>query len=580
MYPAMAGSLASLIAAIVLGRYADLSWGAVWAIAIAVLGLGALAWRSRRYFWASSLCAAFVAGLLSVQLHKPPLIGHGQEATIGGVARQVRCGFDNYNVMVDVFWPPRYQGLKVYASYPERGHTLTAVGDTMGICGTLQPLDVDCHGVPLEWSMAPYLYTRGASAQMWPRSDDVRIGAPTSAWWVMTDRWRERLRLRLSDLGLHPQTQELLGALLLGQSELLDAETRRVFARAGLSHMVALSGTHVSIIAFIVAWIFLPLRLAWGRRWASAATVIAIWGFVMLVGAPPSMVRAALMASALVLGHLARRDINPLDSLMAAALFILLFDPLALFEPGFQLSFVAVAALVMFAWPVTPRFSSHRWLTPFFSGLTVCVVAVIGTAPLAAWHFHQIPIYFLLANVGAMVVIPLMMGGGILLLVLSFAGAATGWLAVVLNGLYTALWMSATWVAELPGGVLTHVYFPGWVLVFYYGAMIMAYAAMQTPRPAVRHWWVRGAVASLMLGAVSVWCFRPRYPLKECYDISTPWSQTRMQRQGSKVTVTTDAPAYTHNDLGERLRFRYHDYFTSRGVDTIFIRPLSPEPEP
>ena len=222
-------------------------------------------------------------------------------------------------------------------------------------------------------------------------------------------QWRKRAMNRL---GLHPHSsgeksdaEAVLAAMVLGDKSFLTRELRQSYAQTGASHILALSGLHLSIIYLLLT------RLMQGRRrfWLSQVLIVlSIWGFALLTGLSVSVVRAATMLTVYALFELGGRRHAPLGVLSFTAIVMLLTDSSALFDIGFQLSFMAMLGILLFCplfeeWVPTKWLMEHppvRWL---YGLVSVSIAAQLGTAPLVAFHFGQFSTWFLLTN---LVVIP------------------------------------------------------------------------------------------------------------------------------------------------------------------------------
>lgn len=119
----------------------------------------------------------------------------------------------------------------------------------------------------------------------------------------------------------------MLCALLTGCDDFLDENIRAEYTTAGLAHVLALSGTHLAVIAMILGLLLIPLRMVEHRRAAGAVLLACMWGYVALTGASPSVVRACLMVSIVAFGRFASMSGNPLNSLCVAGILILILIP-------------------------------------------------------------------------------------------------------------------------------------------------------------------------------------------------------------------------------------------------------------
>lgn len=199
-------------------------------------------------------------------------------------------------------------------------------------------------------------------------------------------------------------TTSLLRGLILADKSMINYQTKIEFINAGVIHVLAVSGLHVGFIVLIFVFLFKRLNpyLRYGF------TILGLLLFVIITNYPTSVVRASIMAIAMVISPLSGRNYNSLNALALAALIILFINPSDLFNPGFLLSFSAVISIVT----IYPRLAKVinswklksnilRYLLLFFS---VSFAAQIGTLPFTLYYFQKLSIVALVAN---LVVIPL-----------------------------------------------------------------------------------------------------------------------------------------------------------------------------
>lgn len=244
---------------------------------------------------------------------------------------------------------------------------------------------------------------------------------------------------------LPPHTAAILSAMTLAHRELLDSDTQLRYSQSGASHILALSGLHLSILFGAFSLIIGNLAMRIGRKTHLFATffgILLIWCFAAFVGFPISLVRATLM---LTLAHLfALRNHRPgaLHGLFLAMLLMLLYAPDWLFDVGFQLSCAAVAGILWFS----PLFPTPQWLQPvsqrasdftgrpptapffkmlmtigryFYTLFTVSLSAQLATAPLVAYHFHQLAWGGLMASLFVIPAAYVLLLGGIAFLLIA-----------------------------------------------------------------------------------------------------------------------------------------------------------------
>ena len=330
----------------------------------------------------------------------------------------------------------------------ERSEQLT-VGDGLLFLSTIQPLSSQ------------------GSYRTWQETHSY-VGEA----FVWRNRWqREALsleglghvqRLRLFFMGIRHvllqqitstvSTQEdysILSAMVLGDKSAVSKEQKEQFSVAGTSHLLALSGLHLGIIYMLLSSLFRS------RRWQlvnQLLIVVAVWAFVLLVGMPSSVIRAAVMITTLALVRVLNRGAMPLNSLALAAIIMLMVNPYSLFDIGFQLSFCAVLSILLFTPLIqSPLTHLQKPLTKSLISLTtVSIAAQIGTAPLIAYYFGRFSVWFLLANYVAIPLATLILYSMVVVLLLGFWPALQSIIIVIPATLASWLNSWTAWIASLP----------------------------------------------------------------------------------------------------------------------------------
>ncbi len=224
---------------------------------------------------------------------------------------------------------------------------------------------------------------------------------------------RLRLLKTLESAGLPADELGIAKALLLGDRTHVDPGLYASYRKAGALHLLAVSGLHVGILAAFLFSLLRPLRkFRYGRLLRFLLATLLLWGYALLCGFSPSVVRAVILFSGVSYAFYLQRPGETLHFLALAWIFMLvLVDPHWLLQVGFQLSFAAVAAIVVFS-PALFRYWPWKGKAGASLGQLVCVslAAQVGTLPLSLYYFHQFPGVFLLSN---LVLLP---GIGVLLI--------------------------------------------------------------------------------------------------------------------------------------------------------------------
>jgi competence protein ComEC len=195
----------------------------------------------------------------------------------------------------------------------------------------------------------------------------------------------------------------LADALLLGRRETLDRELSDRFAKTGLVHLLAISGTHVALMGAVFVLIGRMLRLS--RPRVAWLTILLVAVYLAVIGAPPSALRSGIMLALALLAVVLQRPSATLPIVAAAALAILALHPMAALDIGFQLSFAGVLGIVLLHGAMMRRLPGQvkkhpaaRWAA---ESLSLSVAAFVTTAPIVAHHFGQVAPVSILANLPA-----------------------------------------------------------------------------------------------------------------------------------------------------------------------------------
>ena len=279
-----------------------------------------------------------------------------------------------------------------------------------------------------------------------------------------------------------PEPESSLGAgILLGVRSSIDPDVSAAFATAGLTHVMAISGWNIAIVGALVARLLDGLRRrVGGRLLVEPITALAIGGYVVLVGSSPSVIRAALMAGALMIGRQAGSRAHAASALMLAALAMLLVAPSVLWDVGFQLSLLATAGLIAFGAPIERRLTRLPvWLR---EPVALTLAAQLTTLPVILATFERVSLVAPLANVLVVPLVPLVMlasavaalvGVVVTVVQLPFLTDAAGWFAGGSAWLGLRLMILAgSGAASLPLAALP-VAAPGWLAVAWYPALLL-----------------------------------------------------------------------------------------------------------
>jgi competence protein ComEC len=264
-------------------------------------------------------------------------------------------------------------------------------------------------------------------------------------------------------------------ALLLGQKKNLDKELNEAYATAGAMHILAVSGLHVGIIYGFFFLFVKPFRLPVPKRVLYLSLIILlIWGYAMLTGMSPSVMRAATMFSLMALAQMKSRSPSIFNAIALSALILLVFDPFLIYAVGFQLSYIALLGILVIQ-PLLVRLwlPGNRFLEYVWQISTVGIAAQLATFPISAYYFHIFPTYFILSNLVAIPGAFLIMSFGVPFMVLAEVPVVSGVLAWVTEKLIGIVNLIVFWIQDLPASKISEISLSVWMISFYWLSLIL-----------------------------------------------------------------------------------------------------------
>jgi competence protein ComEC len=308
-----------------------------------------------------------------------------------------------------------------------------------------------------------YCRLKHIHAQVFLNENDFSIipHEKEKSFFTMLDSLRKKLLLIIKAHVPGKTENSLLEALMVGYTQDLEPELLKSYADTGVIHIIAISGLHLALICHILQFVLQKTGQKKSMRWIKLILIVAfLWGYSLLSGASPSVIRAAGMFSLILFARSMIRETALFNTLAASAFLLLCFDPYWIFDTGFQLSYAAVLSLGLFAKPFRKLLSmQNKILSAIWDAASVSLAAQILTTPISIYYFHRFPSYFLVANLMA---VPLSSGilvGGILLCLCAFLPPLAhplGWILGVcihfLNGFIG-------YISGLPGAVISDLSF-------------------------------------------------------------------------------------------------------------------------
>ena len=297
------------------------------------------------------------------------------------------------------------------------------------------PVEIENRGNPYEFDYRFFMENQHIKYTAFTNGRDIiRHISPTHRKLIYRALiTREKIIQMFRDRGISGERLALVAAITLGQKSMLDPEQKMNFIKAGVMHIMAVSGLHAIIISLFV----LNLLFFMKQKFNILRIIIAVlilWSFAFVTGLTPSVLRATLMFTFLQAGKLMKRPSDGVNSVLASAFCLILISPSVIFNAGFLLSYSAVLYIIIFYRDFYLIVHCRNWLADkIWQSTAVTIVAQVGTLPLTMLLFNRFPVYFLAANITIVPVTNLLIIIGCLVPLFFPVQFISHFLAVLLN---------------------------------------------------------------------------------------------------------------------------------------------------
>ena len=278
----------------------------------------------------------------------------------------------------------------------------------------------------------------------------------TSAPHIHIDRWRYQLMLKINKLQIENPLRGIIIALTLGEGQGISQPHWQLFRNTGIIHLVVISGSHITLIAWLIfslvdkIWRYTGRLVLWlpAPQIAAFVSLLGALGYALLAGFSIPTQRAVIMVAVVIINKLLARQTRTSDLIATALFFVLLYDPLAILSNGFWLSFLAVAAI---AWALHGRTPPQRWLLKLnYQFLTTQYAVFTVLFPILLLYYSTFPLNSFLANFIAipwfnLVIVPLVLtGAGLTAFFPTLANNCFEFATIILHGCLSVL----DWLAQ------------------------------------------------------------------------------------------------------------------------------------
>ncbi len=441
-------------------------------------------------------------------------------------------------------------------------------GERIVFSAKFQPCTVK-HDLPLETDPNDYLLHRRIFIYTLLSPSSIHKRYPPSGLSGRLASELNRFREGLFTSDLSNRNISFLNTITTGDTSTLLPSDRKIFSNAGLAHILALSGMHVGLIAWIIAIAFWPLKFS-GKVWPTTiATLLFLWAYAIGTGMSPSVMRSVIMATFFSIAYLSFRQRSGLNALCGAVIVILIIWPDSLFSIGFQMSVSAVTSIILFADILNPVPENLKNQRKLFTLLTVPVAAMLGTSVIVAFYFHSLPLYFIFSNIASSILLLPTMICAIAISIASIFGLHPLWLSDVTSWLCNSIFNIAEFFSSLPGSTMSGIWIPATAILPALIAILLFRLWLEYKTPA---WLTASALISLSTALIIIFSPRPEQ-IKGILLPSTLKSTAIIftNPAAKALSLYSLASSNFKEDLSRLAEIRYSEYTVASRLDSIHV---------
>jgi competence protein ComEC len=327
--------------------------------------------------------------------------------------------YTKFIVKIDSFNHQKSSG-KLLVYFSKKNPDNLFIGDLVSFNSEVKPIVKNYN--PDTFDYANYMENQNVFHQIKCFENDYFIGNKVKNFTFYINELRKKLVHSFDAHHFSVRTKSIINALLLGQKQQIDSETLNDYKNAGVVHILAISGLHIGIIYAFFNFIFGFLnRVKHGKTVKLVIIILLLWLFALISGMSASITRSVMMFSVIAFGTFLNRKNFMFNAIAASLLILLIYNPLLIFDVGFQLSYAAVISILLFQ-PFYQKFyySKNKIVVYITDLFLISLTAQLGVLPLMLLYFKQVPTLFLLANFVVIPVATAVLIIGIVVLFLNF----------------------------------------------------------------------------------------------------------------------------------------------------------------
>lgn len=561
--------LVGIIIGVILGYNIEFWW-----ITFAIIGIALTYFLKQKT--TTIIFISIVLGWVNVSIQSPNIIDNSllnKTMPFSGVVSSVKSSDEIRNIIIDIDTyiehdtthniSPQKSVVYIPSLNPiiERGDRITFIGSLSKI--------TDKRDLPDEFDIVKYYSHNGIYISSFVQPEKIHVSTANNSLFYRIQNYKDNITHLIASLPISTDCIEFLNTTITGDTSMLTDEQRIKYSTSGLAHILALSGLHIGIISFFIVLILFPIDILGWRNTRYVITIILLWLYAVMTGLSPSVTRAVIMATIFLIAQIIQRHHSPYNSLCFAAIIILIFDPYSIFDIGFQLSFLAVASILLFANKINPIARKNKISYSICSIACVSIAAMIGTGIVSAYYFHNFPLYFLIANIISSYLLPIIIIGGVIAILLMAIGIEPNILCHIIDFSYSIIDYITNIITSLPGANIDNIYFSPWIFIPYYISIVCLGLALYLKK---RFWYYNTIIFIIFSIALSVLC-KPQYCKTEYYiPRDTYYTNIIVRDSTTLYLISTAHGGYIEQSYNNCIT-KYQDFMGKRGIDSLIVVP-------
>lgn len=348
------------------------------------------------------------------------------------------------------------------------------------------PKEINSSLNPDSFDYKAYLSKQGIEKQLFLKPDEYFIIETKSFSFIsFLSSLRHKIQTSLKKHNFKKDEIDIINALILGQRQGISKELRNNYAKAGVIHILAISGLHIGLLLLILSKIFYPLeKIRKGRFIKSFLIIVILWLFALFTGLSASVVRATTMFTFITIGSTFQKIKIIEHSLITSMLFILLIKPMFLFDVGFQLSYLAIFGII---WVQPLLYKTwepkYKLIDKVWQLVTVSIAAQVGIFPISLYYFHQFPGLFILSNIIIISLLGTILLGGFIIVTLAFLDILPNFIVTIYSFSIRLINTFVHWVSLQESFLFTKISISFMVTLTFYLLIIFSFQFILKRKP-------------------------------------------------------------------------------------------------